>query len=327
MSKKNSKSSSKKPLLVTKKESPKSGIKTSVKKEISTAKKGTVAKKAIVEKEKAKGNGLLKAKETKLPVKGKKETIAKVKPKVSPQNKVKKDPIKTLKPTKTVVRKEEIQNTAIKAVKVSEKISKVEAPKSNGKQAAAQKTETGKSKTTPARPTKAEVETKSSPAPVKTETKKTNLEAKNKEISTPTIKSEAIPAKTPVSEPANRFEIEYLIHASPQILYDFLTSPSGLSEWFCDDVNIRNQVYAFEWDKSIQEAKLIKYQPDKLVRFQWTDRTDGAYFEFRIEKDELTGEIALIVVDFADTPDERHSTKLLWDSQIHKLMKILGSYF
>ncbi len=128
-------------------------------------------------------------------------------------------------------------------------------------------------------------------------------------------------------EPVGKFELEYVVHASAQILYDFLTSPSGLSEWFCDDVNIRNGVYSFIWDGSQQQAKLIKIVEDKMVRFQWMDKCDGSYFEFRIEKDDLTSDISLIVVDFAETPDDAKSSKLLWDSQVHKLLQVLGSYF
>ncbi|MFL5753204.1 MAG: START-like domain-containing protein [Bacteroidia bacterium] len=121
--------------------------------------------------------------------------------------------------------------------------------------------------------------------------------------------------------------MEYVVHASAPILFEFLTSPSGLSEWFCDDLNIRNGVFSFVWDGSVQQAKLIKIQEDKHIRFQWMDKPEGTYFEFRIERDDLTGDISLIVTDFADSKDEANSSRLLWDSQIHKLMQVLGSYY
>jgi uncharacterized protein YndB with AHSA1/START domain len=120
--------------------------------------------------------------------------------------------------------------------------------------------------------------------------------------------------------------LEYVIHSSASILFEFLTSPSGLSEWFCDDVNIRNENCSFVWDGVEQKAKLVKFIEEKLVRFQWEDKGDGSYFEFRIERDDLTNDISLMVTDFAETAEERESSKLLWDSQIEKLMKVLGSY-
>ncbi|MGZ3861965.1 MAG: START-like domain-containing protein [Bacteroidia bacterium] len=128
-------------------------------------------------------------------------------------------------------------------------------------------------------------------------------------------------------EPKGRFELEYVVHSSAPILFEFLTSPSGLSEWFCNDVNIRNGVYSFKWDENEQVARVVKLIEEKQVRFQWLEKTDNSYFEFRIERDELTNDIALIVVDFAETAEDRASSTLLWNSQIDKLLHVLGSYF
>jgi uncharacterized protein YndB with AHSA1/START domain len=128
-------------------------------------------------------------------------------------------------------------------------------------------------------------------------------------------------------EPAGKFELEYIVHSSAQILFEFLTSPSGLSEWFCDDVNIRNGVYSFKWEENEQHARVVKLIEEKLVRFQWVEKHDNSYFEFRIERDDLTNDISLIIVDFAETPEDRASSTLLWNSQIDKLLHVLGSYF
>lgn len=131
----------------------------------------------------------------------------------------------------------------------------------------------------------------------------------------------------PVKERDGKFELEYLIHTSMPILYEFLTTPSGLSEWFCDDVNIRNGIYTFQWDENMQQAKLVKAEEDSLVRYQWLDKADdGSYFEFRIERDDLTNDVSLIVADFADSADERISSTQLWNSQIDKLLHVLGSH-
>lgn len=128
-------------------------------------------------------------------------------------------------------------------------------------------------------------------------------------------------------EPKGRFELEYVVHSSAPILFEFLTSPSGLSEWFCDDVNIRNGVYSFKWDDNEQQARVVKLLEEKQVRFQWVDRHDNSYFEFRIERDDLTNDISLLVVDFAETAEDRASSTLLWNSQVDKLLHVLGSYF
>lgn len=128
-------------------------------------------------------------------------------------------------------------------------------------------------------------------------------------------------------EPNGKYEMEILVRSSPEMLYEFLSTPSGLSEWFCDDVNIRNGIYTFIWDGQLQQARLLKTIDDQLVRFQWVDKTDGSYFEFRIQRDDLTNDISLIITDFAESVSERESAKRLWQSQVEKLMHIIGSIF
>jgi uncharacterized protein YndB with AHSA1/START domain len=129
-----------------------------------------------------------------------------------------------------------------------------------------------------------------------------------------------------IPDPPGKYELEYIIHTSTPILFEFLTTPSGLSEWFCDDVNIRDNVYSFQWDENLQNARLIKFVEESVVRYQWLDKNDNTYFEFRIERDDLTNDISLIVADFADTPEDKHSSTLLWNSQIDKLLSVLGSH-
>ena len=75
------------------------------------------------------------------------------------------------------------------------------------------------------------------------------------------------------------------------------------------------------------QARLLKTIELQVVRFQWVDKTDGSYFEFRIQKDDLTNDISLIITDFAETSGERESAKLLWQSQIEKLRHVIGSIF
>jgi uncharacterized protein YndB with AHSA1/START domain len=129
----------------------------------------------------------------------------------------------------------------------------------------------------------------------------------------------------PKKEPKGKFELEYVVRTSAGILYELLTTPSGLSEWFADDVNIRDGIFTFFWDGSEQKAKLIGFKEEKYVRLQWLDKPEGTYFEFRIERDELTGDISLMIVDFAEEGSDQLTSKLLWDSQVNKLLNVLGS--
>ncbi len=125
----------------------------------------------------------------------------------------------------------------------------------------------------------------------------------------------------------DHFEIEFVIKSSPQLLYQYLFTPSGLSEWFADNVNSRSEKYEFFWDDSSEEAMLIKNKQNDFVRFQWLtdeDDYDKYYFEMRIQVDEITKDVSLIVSDFADE-EELEESKMFWDNQISNLKQVLGS--
>ena len=122
-----------------------------------------------------------------------------------------------------------------------------------------------------------------------------------------------------------KFQSEFVINASPSLLYNYISNPSGLSEWFADNVNSRGEKYTFIWDGDEQSAFLIKSKQDTYVRFQWEDDEDTKYFfELNIVEDDLTGDVSLMITDLADS-DEIEEAKLLRESQIEDLKKILGS--
>jgi len=116
--------------------------------------------------------------------------------------------------------------------------------------------------------------------------------------------------------------LEYVINCSPKVLYNRLSTASGLAEWFADDVRVQGKRFTFVWEGSEQTAEISLRKENKLVRFTWLDGEDS-YFEFRISQDELTNDVSLIVIDFAEE-DEREETTDLWNSQIADLKHILG---
>lgn len=121
------------------------------------------------------------------------------------------------------------------------------------------------------------------------------------------------------------FKLEYVVKISPSLLYNYLTTPSGLSEWFSDDVNFRGEIYTFFWDGSEEDAKLITKKNNSHIKFQWLeDEGEDYFFEMRIQVEELTKDVSLLITDFAEE-DELEEAKLLWDSQINNLLHVLGS--
>ena len=123
-----------------------------------------------------------------------------------------------------------------------------------------------------------------------------------------------------------KFEIEFPIKVSQKLLFQYISTPSGLSEWFADNVNSRGEIFIFIWDDSEESAKLIRKNNNEKIQFQWLDdESTDYYFELRIQFDEITKDVSLIVTDFADDDEEVEESKLLWTNQIADLKKVLGS--
>jgi hypothetical protein len=127
-------------------------------------------------------------------------------------------------------------------------------------------------------------------------------------------------------EPKGKFTLEYVIRTPVSLLYDFITTPNGLAEWFADGVDLKDNVYSFEWDGSKQFAKVVSAKIDSYLRLRWMDKPDNYYFEFRLEQDELTNEVALIITDFGENEEDIIAMRRLWESQIQRLIKALGTY-
>jgi uncharacterized protein YndB with AHSA1/START domain len=123
---------------------------------------------------------------------------------------------------------------------------------------------------------------------------------------------------------SQKLELEYTINSSPKVLFNRLSTAGGLSEWFSDDVNVKGKIYTFIWGESEQKAELVLKKDNKYVRFRWLgEQGEKAYFEFRINIDELTGDVALLITDFTEE-DEKDDTIELWNTQIAKLKRVLG---
>ena len=124
-----------------------------------------------------------------------------------------------------------------------------------------------------------------------------------------------------------KFQIEIPINSSKGVLFNIFSTPSGLSEWFCDDVNIKKDVHIFIWDGSEESARLISKKRDEFAKFRWLDDEEegiNSFFEFRIKIDDLTGDTALVVTDFAEE-DEVDDAKELWAAQVDRLKQVLGA--
>lgn len=126
------------------------------------------------------------------------------------------------------------------------------------------------------------------------------------------------------------FTADYEIHASAKMLYPYIQSASGLSEWFADDVKINNndKSLTFFWDNEEHRVRQVAHRTNHFVRFEFlpesdNDKDDPSYLEFRLESNELTQSIFLKIEDYSDFDDQKELSDL-WESLIDNLRKTVG---
>jgi len=121
------------------------------------------------------------------------------------------------------------------------------------------------------------------------------------------------------------YTLEYPVRCSPRILYEFLSTPAGLQEWFADKVDERDDVFSFSWNDGAEEkAELMDGEEDKFIRFHWLHSTKEEYFEFSIDKSEVTNQTILIIKDFAEKKEIKDQSQL-WEYQVKDLFHRLGA--
>ena len=120
------------------------------------------------------------------------------------------------------------------------------------------------------------------------------------------------------------YSIEFPVRCSPVILYEFLSTPAGLQEWFADKVDDRDNIFSFTWNGTTDKAEVLEKEQDKFIRFHWLHMPKDEYFEFKIEKSEVTNQTILVIKDFAEKKEIKDQS-MLWDYQVKELFHRLGN--
>lgn len=127
----------------------------------------------------------------------------------------------------------------------------------------------------------------------------------------------------------NKFVSDYQINASKKIVFQYISTASGLEEWFADEVKIdEDKNYIFNFDNEDHHAKLTSIKTNSYVKFEFFDPKnpideDNAYIEFKIVENELTQTLFLKVTDYSDVYDEDESLSI-WDGMIARFKEMIG---
>jgi hypothetical protein len=120
------------------------------------------------------------------------------------------------------------------------------------------------------------------------------------------------------------FTLEYPVRCSPSILYEFLSTGNGMQEWFADKVDDKDDIFSFTWNGATEQAQVVEKELDKFIRYHWLTSPKDEYFEFRIEKTEVSNQTILVVSDFAEKADIKDQTQL-WNYQVKDLFHRIGA--
>ena len=118
--------------------------------------------------------------------------------------------------------------------------------------------------------------------------------------------------------------LEFFLKTSPAVLFSRISTPSGLAEWFADNVKVDGKIFTFYWGATEQQAEILTMVPNVMINFRWLDGEPSFEFGFNIIQDELTGDVALIVTDNIEE-DDAEDARNLWVSQVAKLKHMIGS--
>ncbi|MDH5381963.1 MAG: START-like domain-containing protein [Cyclobacteriaceae bacterium] len=125
------------------------------------------------------------------------------------------------------------------------------------------------------------------------------------------------------------FTGDFEINASNKMLYPYISSASGLTQWFADDVSIdEDGVFNFTWDHENHKAKMVSHRQNHYCKFEFLpeteeDKEDPSHFELRLELNELTQSVYIKITDYSDFEDEEELHDL-WSSLIETLKETVG---
>ena len=126
----------------------------------------------------------------------------------------------------------------------------------------------------------------------------------------------------------NTFNAEFEIHASKKMLFPYIFTASGLSQWMADDVTVdEDKIFNFKWEGEDHKAKMVTHRINSFVKFEFLgdedDEEDPKFIEIRLEMNELTQMVFIAITDYNDIDDDEELQDL-WESLIHSLKEIVG---
>ena len=127
-----------------------------------------------------------------------------------------------------------------------------------------------------------------------------------------------------MEESKRKIILEYDMKSTPVLLlWNYVSTANGLSEWFADNVVLNHKDCVFTWNGVSQRATMLGSRLGIYMKFRWEGDCVGSFIEFRITVNELTDATVLQVTDYVERGDEQDAIDL-WNSQIEILRRRIG---
>jgi uncharacterized protein YndB with AHSA1/START domain len=126
-----------------------------------------------------------------------------------------------------------------------------------------------------------------------------------------------------------KFITEFELRSSPKVLFPYISTPSGLEQWYAEKVTVLpDHRFDFQWDGESHIARQTGLRINKAVKFEFEhtseDDLDNEYVELKLEVSELTQTTFLRIIDYSKNKDEAELVSL-WDGFLDNLRDIVGS--
>lgn len=122
------------------------------------------------------------------------------------------------------------------------------------------------------------------------------------------------------------YSFEFELRASPKVLYPYLSTASGLQQWFADKVTVKNASdFNFIWDNENHFASLISQKLNKFVKFQFGGEDKKRLLEMSLHVSEVSNTTYLQIIDSASNFKTEEDAEELWEFLTDKLKEIVGS--
>ncbi len=129
-----------------------------------------------------------------------------------------------------------------------------------------------------------------------------------------------------------KLTIEYpLSTKSPKIVWEMISNAAGLQKWLADTVTETDDTMTFTWghpwtERDTKQSRILEVEKYDHISMLWDYHEDSpeAIWEMRIQASDETGQLNLLITDYASDDDEEADLRGIWDENLERLHRVSG---